>query len=133
MDAASDTGVLWHCGSAPRNMCDPAYRPEAQIHSNRKMPLLVQFPLKPGRITLARLTQAGNKTRMVVGGGEVIRAPLSFTGTSGVVRFDNGTETAMRGLLDHALEHHLAIVYGDQRGAVQAAGRQLGLEVVALS
>jgi L-fucose isomerase-like protein len=133
MDAASDTGVLWHCGSAPRSMCDPAYQPEAQIHSNRKMPLLAQFPLKPGRITLARITQAGNKTRMIVGGGEVVRAPLSFTGTSGVVRFDNGTENAMRGLLDHTLEHHLAIVYGDQRGAVVAVGRQLGLDVVALS
>lgn len=133
MDASSDTGVLWHCGSAPRSMCDPAAQAEAQIHSNRKMPLLAQFPLKPGRITLARITQARNTTRMVVGGGEVIRAPLSFTGTSGVVRFDHGTETAMRGLLDHGLEHHLAIVYGDHLGAVRACGRQLGLDVVELA
>jgi L-fucose isomerase-like protein len=133
MDAASDTGVLWHCGSAPLSMCDPQYKAEAQIHSNRKMPLLAQFPLKPGRITLARITQARNETRMIVGGGEVLRAPISFTGTSAVVRFDGGTEAAMRGLLDHALEHHLAIVYGDHRGAVRAAGRHLGLDVVALA
>ena len=133
MDAAGDTGVLWHCGSAPLSMCDPATKPEAQIHSNRKMPLLAQFPLKPGRITIARLTQARNQTRMVVGGGDVLRAPISFTGTSAVVRFDGGTEAAMRGLLDHALEHHVAIVYGDHRGAVRAAGRQLGLDVVELA
>ncbi len=133
MDGATDTGVLWHCGSAPASMCDPHFKPEAQIHSNRKMPLLAQFSLKPGRITIARISQARNETRMIVGGGEVIRAPLSFTGTSAVVRFDGGTEAAMRGLLDQALEHHVAIVYGDHRGAVRAAGRQLGLDVVELA
>lgn len=133
MDARADTSVLWHCGSAPMSMCDPAFKPEAQIHSNRKMPLLAQFPLKPGRITVARISQARNVTRMIVGGGEVLRAPLSFTGTSAVVRFDGGTEAAMRGLLDHALEHHVAIVYGDHRGAVRAAGQRLGLPVVELA
>ncbi len=133
MDGAADTGVLWHCGSAPVSMCDPIFKPEAQIHSNRKMPLLTQFPLKPGRITIARVTQARNETRMIVGGGEVVRAPISFTGTSAVVRFDGGTVAAMRGLLDHALEHHVAIVYGDHRGAVRATGRQLGLDVVELA
>lgn len=133
MDSSDDTGVLWHCGSAPLSMCDPQFKPESQIHTNRKMPLLAQFPLKPGRITIARITQARNMTRMIVGGGEVVRAPISFTGTSAVVRIDGGTEAAMRGLLDHALEHHVAIVYGDHRGAVRATGRQLGLDVVELA
>jgi L-fucose isomerase-like protein len=132
IDAASDTGVLWHCGLAPLSMCDPLFRPEAQIHTNRRMPLLHQFPLKPGRITLARISQARNRTTMIVGGGEVARAPMSFTGTSATVKFDGGTEKAMQRLLGHALEHHLAIVYGDHRGALRAVGSQLGLPVVEL-
>ena len=133
MDTVTNTGVFWHCGSAPLSMCDPQFKPEAQIHSNRKMPLLYQFPLKPGRITIARVSQAHNETKMIVGGGTVVRAPLSFTGTSAVVQFDGGTEGAMRGLLDHALEHHVAICYGDHQGAVTAAGQKLGLPVVALA
>jgi L-fucose isomerase-like protein len=123
---------LWHCGSAPLAMCDPAFKPEAQIHSNRKMPLLAQFPLKPGRITIGRISQAKNETKLIVAGGEVVRAPISFTGTSAVVRFDGGTEAAMRGLLEHALEHHVGIVYGDHRGALRAAGQHLKLPVVEL-
>lgn len=133
MDTASNTGVLWHCGSAPASMCDPTFRAEAQIHSNRRMPLLAQFPLKPGRITIARISQARNEPRMVLGAGEVLAAPMSFTGTSAVVRFDGGTDAAMRGLLDKALEHHVAIVYGDHMGAACAAAAKLGLEVVALA
>ena len=133
MDGASDTGVLWHCGSAPLSMCDPTFQPEAQIHTNRRMPLLAQFPLKPGRITIARISQSRNETKMIVGSGDVVRAPMSYTGTSAVIRFDGGTDAAMRGLLDGALEHHVAIVYGEHRGAVRAAGAKLGLPVVELA
>jgi L-fucose isomerase-like protein len=133
MDTTSDTSVLWHCGSAPLTMRDPDALAEAQIHSNRRMPLLAQFPLKPGRVTLARLTQARDQTRLVIAGGEVLRAPISFTGTSAVLRFDGGTEAAMRGLLDHALEHHLALVYGDHRASLVATADRLGIPAVSLT
>lgn len=132
IDAASDTGVFWHCGSAPMSMCDPQAKPAAQIHSNRRMPLLYQFPLKPGRITIARLSQARNEVKLVVAGGEVVRAPMSFTGTSAVVRFDGGAMAAMRGLLDQALEHHVAMVYGEHRGAMAALGEAMNVPVVEL-
>jgi L-fucose isomerase-like protein len=132
MDISGNTAVFWHCGSAPEQMRDPEYPAEAQIHSNRKMPLLFQFPLKPGRITIARLTQAKNQTKLVVTGGEVIRAPLSFTGTSGVVRFDAPMCEALDDLIDQGLEHHVAMVYGDHRGALTALGHKLGLPVTGL-
>jgi L-fucose isomerase-like protein len=129
MDAADGTTVFWHCGSAPEQMRDPAYPAEAQIHSNRKMPLLMQFPLKPGRITIARLSQANNDPHLVVSGGEVVRAPISFTGTSGVVKLDGNLSDNLNGLIGGAYEHHVAMVYGDHRGALTALGQKLGLPV----
>ena len=56
LDFNDNTGVFWHCGLAPLSMCDPEAEPEATIHTNRKMPLLHQFPLKPGAFTIARLS-----------------------------------------------------------------------------
>jgi L-fucose isomerase-like protein len=88
MDAASDTGVVWHCGLAPRSMADSATPPAATIHSNRRMPLLQEFALKPGRVTVARFSQARNEPKLVIAGAEVLPAPKSFGGTSGVIRFD---------------------------------------------
>jgi L-fucose isomerase-like protein len=133
MAAGDDTGVFWHCGSAPLSMRDPESPAEAQIHSNRRMPLLQQFTLKPGRITIARLTQAQNRVQLVVGGGEVIRRPMSFTGTSAVVRLDGGAEPAMHRLLGEQLEHHVAMVYGEQRGALHAVAAMLGVPVLPLT
>lgn len=45
LDAAWDGIVIWHCGLAPLAMADPAFQPRATIHSNRKLPLLMEFPL----------------------------------------------------------------------------------------
>ncbi|MBL8590615.1 MAG: hypothetical protein JNK46_18920 [Methylobacteriaceae bacterium] len=133
MDAHDDTGVLWHCGSAPLSMADPEHPAEAQIHSNRRMPLLAQFPLKPGRITLARLSQARNGLFLALGAGDVRRAPMAFTGTSAVVALDGGVGAARERLIDEALEHHVAIVYGDHRGVLESWAARKGLPVLDLT
>ena len=133
MDAETDTGVLWHCGLAPLSMADPATPPSAQVHSNRKMPLLQEFALKPGRVTAARFSQAKNETKLVVAGGEMISAPKSFTGTSGVIRFDRPAGEVASSMMDMALEHHVAIVYGDVRGPLRALGQAMGIGIVELA
>ena len=94
------------------------------------MPLLGQFTLKPGRITIARVTQTGDGLALVLGGGEVIRAPMSFTGTSAVVRFDGGIAAARNCLIDAALEHHVAIVYGEHRPLLETWAAAKGLPVL---
>lgn len=138
IDAADDTGVFWHCGSAPLSMRDPDTLARAQIHSNRKMALLAEFTLKPGRITIARLSQARNhdgKTSLslVLGGGAVIAAPMSFTGTSAVVRFDGGAANAAEVLLGEGLEHHVAMVYGEHRPALEAWAARNTLAIIDLT
>lgn len=133
MDEASDTGVFWHCGSAPLSMRDPKIEARAQIHSNRKMPLLAEFTLKPGRITIARLTQARNGLALVLGAGEVMAAPMAFTGTSATLRFDGGVAHARDVLIGEMLEHHVAMVYGDHRDVLEGWASLKGLPVLDLT
>lgn len=133
LDAGDDTAVIWHCGLAPLSMRDPAARAEATIHTNRKMPLLHQFPLKPGRITLARLSQARNQTKLMIAGADVLRAPMAFTGTSGVIRFDRPAREVFDLIMAEALEHHYALAYGDHRPALRAIASRLNLPVLDLA
>ncbi len=133
MDAETDTGVLWHCGLAPISMADPQTKPKADIHSNRRKPLLNAFPLKPGRVTIARLSQAKGEAKLVVGGGEMIRAPLSFSGTAGVIRFDRSVTDVLDTVVGEALEHHYAFTYGDYRAELIAVAQALGVPVLPLT
>ncbi len=131
-DLEADAATLWHCGLAPLSMADPDVKPEATIHSNREKPLLMQFPLKPGRVTIARLSEASGEFRLVIGGGEMLRAPLAFGGTSGRLRFDSGAEAAMTTLLGEGLEHHVSLTYGEHQQALAMLAGMLGIEVLRL-
>ena len=133
ISATDDTAVLWHCGLAPLSMCDPEFQPEATIHTNRRMPLLHQFPIKPGRITLARLSRSRNSLKLVIAGAEVVRAPMAFTGCSGTVRFDRPAREVSQRILDEALEHHFALAYGDHRPALRALADRWQVPVLELS
>ncbi len=134
VDAESDSAVLWHCGLAPVSMADPAYAVEGTIHSNRKLPLLFQFPLKPGRVTVARLHHLPETGyRLVIGSGEMVSAPPSFSGTSGVIRFDRPVMEVFDRIMQEGLEHHVCIVYGEFRAALAAYARLVGLPVFELT
>jgi L-fucose isomerase-like protein len=131
-DLDGDSVVVWHCGLAPLSMADPQVRPRATVHSNRKLPLLMEFPLKPGRVTVARLSEATGDYRMVVGGGEMLRAPISFSGTSGVLRFDRPANQVLDTMLSEGLEHHLALTYGDHVSTLLALAKIMDLPVLHL-
>ncbi len=132
VDRDDDTAVVWHCGQAPASMRDQQVEARAGIHSNRKMPLLFEFPLKPGRVTFARISQAGGNLAVVVGGGEMLRRPLAYSGTAGVVRMDSGSAEFEDALVGAGLEHHLSLAYGDHRETVVALAAEMGLPVIAL-
>jgi L-fucose isomerase-like protein len=133
-DQEEDTAIVWHCGLAPLSMADPSVRPRGAIHSNRKLPLLMEFPLKPGRVTLARLSTIGERQsfRLVVAGGEMLQAPMSFSGTSGVVRFDRPASEVLDIILSTGLEHHVSLTYGDHVPALLALAKMLALPVLHL-
>ena len=127
-----NTAVVWHCGSAPLSMADPAVGPRGQVHPNRQIPLVMEFPLKPGRVTVARLSQAGGTYQLVIGSGEMIQAPLSFQGTSGVLQFDSPVADVLDRIMSQGLEHHFCLAYGDHAKALTALADMLDLPVVSL-
>jgi len=132
LERESNTGVFWHCGLAPFQMADTESTPTATIHSNRSKPLLSEFSLKPGRVTLARISRSRGQHRVVVGGGEMVREPLAFSGTAGVMRFDRPVDEVMATVMEEGLEHHFGIVYGDVRQELRALASLLALPIVEL-
>lgn len=130
MDFDEDVIALWHCGLAPLSMADPAVQPHGGIHSNRRVPLVMEFPLKPGRVTVARLSQASGELRLVLGRGEMLASSPPFSGTSGILRMEKPARSIFDTLMQQGLEHHVSLVYGDYFSALQAFARLTGLPVL---
>ena len=132
VDIRDNTAVLWHCGSAPLSMCSDRAQVRATIHSNRKKPLLREFALKPGRITIARLSQARGRLTMALGSGLVLDRPPSFSGTSGVIRTPMPAKRWLSNIIEFGLEHHVSIVYADCRSELEDVARALDIKVLDL-
>ena len=131
-DIKDNSAVVWHCGQAPLSMCSPSVKPEATIHTNRKMPLLYQFPLRAGEITLLRWSQSKASQSLVIGTAEVLDRPMSCTGTSGVIRFERAAADVLDTAIESRLEHHVALAYGDHRDKLIAVAGELDLPVLEL-
>jgi hypothetical protein len=55
---------------------------------------------------------------------------MSFTGTSGVLRFDQPAANVLDTFLHEGLEHHISLTYGDHVPALLALANMLGLPVL---
>jgi L-fucose isomerase-like protein len=132
LDRSTGTGTFWHCGLAPLEMARRGDQPRATIHSNRQKPLLNEFALRSGRVTLARLSQSRGRHRLVVGGAEMLDEPLPFSGTAGTARFDRPVDAVLDTVLGEGLEHHYGIAYGDHRARLAEYADAIGIPVVEL-
>jgi len=130
LDPEDDSAVVWHCGQAPRSMAGTAAR--GTIHTNRRMPLLYEFPLRPGRVTFLRLSQARGVPKLVLATGEMLERPMAFTGTSGTLRFDAPARAVLSRVIDSGLEHHMALAYGDHAAALARLATSFDLPVINL-
>jgi hypothetical protein len=62
----------------------------------------------------------------------MLKRPMAFTGTSGVLRFDGGTGAALHNIVASGLEHHMALAYGDHRMLLRDTAAAMGLPVLEL-
>ncbi len=132
MDAQDDSGVVWHCGQAPISMASDIATPTATVHTNRRMPLLFEFPLKAGEVTLMRISQSWKKPVMLIAHGRMLERSLAYTGTCGVVRFDKPAGQVLTNIIDTGMEHHIALAYGDHRTALMSTAAALNMPVITI-
>jgi L-fucose isomerase-like protein len=133
VDKAADQIALWHCGLAPLSMADPEEQPKGTIHSNRQLPLLMDFTLKPGQVTIARISRATGDLKLVVGEGEMLRAPKPFSGTAGTLRLRLSAQRFLDALIHQGLEHHVSITYGHYLHPLTVFAEWINLPVILLN
>ena len=116
--------VFWHCGLAPLSMAIKG-KAKADIHSNRRKPLLHNFSFKPGIITIFRVSKSSNSLKFFVLKGKIMNRKNSFSGTSGVVSFGKGTKNKIEKMFKGGLEHHVAFTYGNYYNEIIKLGNQM--------
>ena len=129
-----DYGVAWHCGAAPCSICKEGSKPElhcsATVEGGGVKGLTNEFPLKPGRVTLARLGEKrdGDGYRMLVCTADGLDTDLFVRGNPLKIRFDAGCDTVRKELIENGWEHHFVLIYGDHADELSAFCRNMDIE-----
>ncbi|MBP5674152.1 MAG: hypothetical protein J6X49_17340 [Victivallales bacterium] len=127
-------GVAWHCGAAPCHLCKPGFQPylrcSATVEGGGVKGVTDEFPLKPGRVTLARLgeTRDGDGFRMLIATGTGLDTDLFVRGNPLKIKFDAGCDALRKEVINNGWEHHYALMYGDQADALEALCRNMDIQ-----
>jgi L-fucose isomerase-like protein len=132
LDESDDTSVLWHCGLAAPSLAHPDHRSCGTAHPIRGIPLANEFPLRPGRVTVARVSQSPAGFRLVIAGGNMLNRPRPFDGTCGIIQWDLSGRDVVDTVFDLGVEHHLGLVYGEHRDALVELARRWNIPVLRL-
>jgi L-fucose isomerase-like protein len=103
-----------HCGAAAPELAGDPKRVRLRVHMRTGTGATVESPFKEGVVTLAKLLRPRNGTlTLFAARGRVIQSGDSVRGSVATVRPEPSATAFLDKLLRQAVEHHVALVYGD--------------------
>ena len=134
IDREGSTGVTWPCGAAPKGLCSPTETPNLRkrsiINGGDKKALTNEFPPRPGRVTLARLSETRNNGgyRMLTTTGTRLETPQLLRGNPLQVKFDAPLKTLARRLVCEGFKHHFSVIRSEIMEEFENLCRLLDIE-----
>ncbi len=128
LDEARQTAVFWHCGAGAFSLAHPATGARAGCHPNSGLGLTLEFGLKPGPVTICRLSYSAGRYRMLVIAAEALDAPQRFHGTTVEVRLPGDARALVSRLMLAGFEPHYALVHAAIASELADLANLLGIE-----
>jgi L-fucose isomerase-like protein len=124
---------LAHCGVAAMSLAGNP-KPTIRGHMRTGVGALIEFGLKPGLVTIAKLLRPfENCVKMFVARGQVIPSDREMRGTSATICVEPSAPQFLQTMLQHAVEHHLVLIYGDWTEDLAEIAQFAGIEYISPS
>lgn len=105
---------LWHCGAASSKLATSWQDIHIRNHAQVGVSVELEFPLKPGRVTLAKLTRPmGGRYSMLIATGNALQVSPRTRGNPANIRLDVPVDRFIDAMVKEGVEHHVILSYGD--------------------
>lgn len=122
---------LWHCGAASTKLSTGFSSIHVRSHAQVGVGVTMEFPLKPGRVTITRITRPLNgRFKILIAGGEVLPLPPQERGNPAKIKLDVPIDHFLDALVKGGVEHHLIMTYGDLRRELELISMILDLDPI---
>jgi L-fucose isomerase-like protein len=127
-----NTALMWHCGSSPTKLAEA---PSLVTIRRFSIPgfgrgVTTEFPIKPGRVTIARLSAIKDSYRMFICGGEALKTEMVVRGNPSEVKLDSNVREVLEKIVTEGFEHHYAVVHADVKEELIELCNRLKIEAV---
>jgi L-fucose isomerase-like protein len=103
-----------HCGAAAISLAGDPKRAVLRVHMRTGTGATVEFPFPEGEATLAKLLRPRDgRLRLFVSRCQVVESGDGVRGSVATVRPEPSAEAFLDTMMREAVEHHVALVYGD--------------------
>ncbi|MCD6536136.1 MAG: L-fucose/L-arabinose isomerase family protein [Thaumarchaeota archaeon] len=128
--------LSWHCGNAPPILACPKHTPTLNYHSIMYRDVGVEssygtleFKLKPGTVTISRLTEHKGEFKMLITKGEALEEQAEFRGSWTWIRVKD-LNKLYRTIIEEGFVHHASVIYGDYVEPIAQACKTLGIKTI---
>ena len=107
---------LFHCGAAARALAASTEEVSFRLHpepATWKPGVTVDFTIKPGRVTFARIGEFCGNYRIIVYTGTATKSEDFVRGNAMTVKLDKDTDYVIKKIVEFGSEHHQIAVHGD--------------------
>lgn len=135
IDNSNNEAQYFHCGAMASCLAEKEefieYR-EHSLYGEFKPGLTVEFPLKPGKVTFARIGEIKGKYRILSYSGEAVKSKMFVRGNVARIILDKEPEYIVNELIKNGSEHHQIAVHGDISKELENLSRLLKVEYIQL-
>jgi len=130
LDERANQILFWNPSGGPASLANPRLRPAMRrIYSGLDC-VTVEFPLKPGDVTMARLIVSRGRYRLLVARGRAVEIDPVMRGACVSVKFERDVNDILRTILDNGFPHRYALVYQDVAAELSELAGMLGIDVI---
>jgi L-fucose isomerase-like protein len=128
--------LSWHCGNAPPSLAAKGSDIKIGCHPILSLQLgndncmgTAEFQLKPGVVTLCRLTERDGKFKMLITNGKIVPSNQKLRGSWSWVQVPD-LKKLYGTLVTQGFTHHASMVHGDYSQPIKQACDFMGIETV---
>lgn len=132
IDEEENTALFWHCGQAGLSLKDPDSEVEMTDHPLAGQGTALQTTLRPGKVTIARISKIGDHYKMFIVRGEAVPTKKVVTGVMVNVKLEEPVRQTVYQIAKEGVAHHYSIVWEDVVEEMKMICKILGVEIIPL-
>lgn len=130
IDEKANTALFWHCGQAGKSLKDPESDFIVSNHPLAGQGVAFYTTLKPGKVTIARMSKIGNEYKLFLTKGEAIPTQRVTKGVMVNVVMEEPVLKMLYKIVEEGVPHHYSIVWEDVAEEMRLLCKVLGIEVI---